>query len=165
MQSGNAIAAQRGKHFNKINMNTVEFFSIIGVFVAIASVVVTVWIFRNEMKQQTKVTQMSFFAEYTKRYQEIVLNIPEDLDDEKKLNNEDVKRYLRVYFDLCSEEYFLHEEKYIKENVWKEWKEGMQVAFNKKAIRKYWQERKTPYKGFNKFVEEELISKDKKPNT
>ena len=141
-----------------------EFATIIGVLVAIVSVFIAIWIFKNEMKLQTKVTQMSFFAEYTKRYQEIILNTPEDLNDETNLDNQDVKRYLRVYFDLCSEEFFLHKKGYVNKEVWIEWEEGMKTAFTQKAIVKYWKERKTSYTEFNIFVEQKLISKDKMPN-
>jgi len=85
-----------------------EISSIIGVFVTIAGVIIAIWIFSKEMKKQTEISQMNLFADYTKRYQEIEMNLPEDedLDNEKILEDKDVKRYLKVYFDLCSEEYF-----------------------------------------------------------
>ena len=46
-----------------------EIATIIGVLVAIAGIIVAVWIFSKEMKKQTEVSQMTFFADYTKRYQ------------------------------------------------------------------------------------------------
>ena len=59
--------------------------------------------------------QLNFFADYTKRYQEIVLNFPESINkhdfDFDELHDEKDKtlRYMRAYFDLCSEEYFLYQ--------------------------------------------------------
>jgi hypothetical protein len=114
----------------------------------------------NDEEAQSRTLRLTFFAEYTKRYQEIILNLPEDLDDESILDDkeETTKRYLRVYFDLCSEEYFLHTKKHIDDEVWDEWKKGMKASFNKKAVLKYWQKRnKSPYKDFDKFVNENLI--------
>ena len=105
-----------------------------------------------------KVARYTLFAEYTKRYQEIMLALPEDLGEETAFENKE-KSYLRAYFDLCSEEYFLHKKGNLNKEVWKEWKEGMKIAFNKKAIFDYWQEKKTCYEDFNKFVEKELIKK------
>ena len=86
-----------------------------------------------------------------------MLKFSEDLDDETILEDKEVKRYLRVYIDLCSEQYFLYTEGYIKLKVWNEWKEGMQFSFQKKAIIKYWQEKESYYKEFKKFVDDELI--------
>jgi hypothetical protein len=113
---------------------------------------------RKEEEKQTEIAQLSFFSEYTKRYQKIVLNLPENQDDIEIFTDEH-KRWLRVYFDLCSEEYFLKEEGYINIKVWNEWEEGMKNTFGKKAILAYWQERKISYKEFNQFVENKLITK------
>jgi hypothetical protein len=145
-------------------MNTVEVITIIGVLVAIVSVSFTLWNFKNEIKKQTeenkrkrKILQLTLFADYTKRYQEILLHLPENLTDVTAFTDEQ-KRYLRAYFDLCSEEYFLYSKNHLDEKVWGEWKGGMKVAFSKLAIVNYWKTKeKSPYEDFNKFVENDLI--------
>jgi hypothetical protein len=119
----------------------------------IASVITGIVIFLINYREQRKISQLNLFAQYTKRYQKIILHLPEDLNDETILEDEQNKRYLRVYFDLCSEEYFLNAKKYIAPEVWKEWKEGMKSAFQQKAILTYWQEIETSsYTNFNEFV-------------
>ena len=147
-------------------MNAVEVIELSGVFVAIVGVIIAIWTFKNEIKKQTEeskrqreISQLTFFADYTKRYQEIILHLPEDMNDVTILDDKETKRYLRVYFDLCSEEYFLYKKGHLNEEVWEEWEEGMKSAFRKKAILKYWQERKTSYYKFNAFVETEIILK------
>ena len=62
-----------------------------------------------------KNTRLAFFSEYTKRYQDIILNFPENIIDDNfkfdslsKVERDKTMRYMRVYFDLCSEEYFLY---------------------------------------------------------
>ena len=136
-------------------IETVKFFAeiavITGVFVAIITFVV-------DFRKQRKISQLTLFADYTKRYQEILLHLPENLTDDTVLTDEQ-KRYLRAYFDLCSEEYFLHTKKHLDGKVWEEWKVGMKVAFSKQVIVNYWRAKaKSPYEDFNKFVESDLIA-------
>lgn len=89
---------------------------------------------------------LSFFSEYTKRYQEIVLNFPEsinqqdfDFDSLTKAERDKTLRCMRAYFDLCSEEYFLWKEGNIDKNTWREWESGIRYAFSKTAFRKAWE--------------------------
>jgi hypothetical protein len=93
----------------------------------------------NQLRLQT-------FSEYTKRYQEIILHFPEDINERQfdfgKLNNETrerTMRYMRAYFDLCLEEFWLHEKGFIDEEWWKVWEGGMSTAFNKIAFRNAWE--------------------------
>lgn len=92
-----------------------------------------------------KQLQLNFFAEYTKRYQEIILNFPETInqadfsfDELAEEVRAKTLRYMRAYFDLCSEEYFLWKSKHIDTKVWKEWDSGIKYAFSKKAFRDGW---------------------------
>ncbi len=113
---------------------------------------------RNFRKQ----LQLNFFAEYTKRYQEIILNFPESINQEDfdfdKLSGEQrnkTLRYMRVYFDLCSEEYFLWKSGHIDKETWKEWESGIKYAFSKTAFRKGWDRIKMDtiyFKEFSTFV-------------
>ncbi len=116
----------------------------------------------DSLRIQNEQIKHDFFAEYTKRYQEIILHFPENINENKfsyeKLEKE-VKdrtmRYMRVYFDLCSEEYFLHKKGVLDEDVWKEWQEGMISAFNKPAFKIAWKQVTQDsdfYKEFKDFV-------------
>ncbi|MEA3342714.1 MAG: hypothetical protein U9Q92_00975 [archaeon] len=102
---------------------------------------------QKQLKNQSEQIKLNFFSEYTQRYQEIILNFPENINeisfsysklDEKTRNK--TMRYMRVYFDLCSEEFFLHQKKHIDDTVWKEWEEGMKISFKKDAFKKAWRE-------------------------
>jgi len=152
-------------------MYNTELFEIIGLCIAVISVIVAIGTYRNESKKrrdelekrrkeeenQTKMAQQTFFSEYTKRFMEILLHFPENWNEVSTLDEEQ-KRYLRVYFDLCNEEYFLKDEVPINPTVWKEWEEGMKFTFNQKVVFDYWQVRKSSYPNFNKFVEKELLN-------
>ncbi|MBE3143951.1 MAG: hypothetical protein IMZ61_08515 [Planctomycetes bacterium] len=85
------------------------------------------------------------FTEYTKRYQEIILHFPENINERKyrlsglsKEARNQTLRYMRAYFDLCSEEYSLHQRRYIDSDFWSLWKSGMTVAFSKAAFKQSW---------------------------
>jgi hypothetical protein len=113
---------------------------------------------RNFRKQ----LQLNFFAEYTKRYQEIILNLPESINEKNfdfdKLSDEErnhTLRYMRVYFDLCSEEYYLWKSGHIDDRTWQEWESGIKYAFSKTSFREGWKRIRMDtiyYKEFSSFV-------------
>ncbi|MDL2265644.1 hypothetical protein LJC43_04605 [Parabacteroides sp. OttesenSCG-928-G21] len=99
----------------------------------------------NQTKTFNKQLKLNFFSEYTKRYQDIALNLPENINDDdfsyKNMLDEErshVLRYMRVYFDLCSEEFYLYSNNCLDENVWENWEEGISCTMNKKAYKEAW---------------------------
>ena len=128
----------------------------------------------EQLKTQTEQIKLDFFSEFTKRYQEILLHFPENVNEDdfsyeelrdKKPEDTSMRdmtmRYMRIYFDLCSEEFFLHENGHIDDKVWKEWEKGMIVAFNKPAFRTAWNEvikKSGYYRDFMKFVDSRMAS-------
>jgi hypothetical protein len=116
-----------------------------GIFIAIIALIITISYNRSQTKSLNNQLKLNFFADYTKRYQEIVLNFPDNINDPmfdfNNLSN-DIKsktiKYMRAYFDLCSEEYDLWKEGNIEDRVWSNWKEGIEFAFSKKAFKDAW---------------------------
>ena len=113
--------------------------------------------------------KLNFFADYTKRYQEISLNFPQKIHD-KDFDFEELEpeikektlRYMRAYFDLSSEEYFLWKNKNIDNNVWEEWKSGIECAMSKTAFQKGWECIDTSYyDDFTVFIEDILENNNK----
>ena len=113
--------------------------------IAFASALIAITALIYQINSFTKQLKLQNFTEYTRRYQEILLNLPENinsnnfelekLDKEKK---EKTLRYLRAYYDLCSEEFYLKNNKYLDSKVWKLWELGMKSAFRKKAFVDAW---------------------------
>jgi len=109
------------------------------------------------------------YAEYTKRYQSIVINFPENINEKDfsydSLNDEirnKTMRYMRAYFDLCSEEFFLKSMNLLNKKIWKEWESGMRYAFTKTAFQSAWREiiKDTAFsKGFKEFAENAIQNK------
>lgn len=132
-----------------------------------------VWIaYRNSIKQSKLVEEqmkVNFFADYTKRYQKIILNFPEsinednfDFDKLKKSKYNKTMRYMRAYFDLSAEEHHLHLQDKIDESTWKEWEEGIKFTFTKTAFKQAWaivNRDSKFYPKFSKYIDEFLGNK------
>lgn len=133
------------------------------IVVSIAVLVITAIALIVTIRQFKRQLQLGFFADYTKRYQEIVLNFPEQINENDFVISQlppDVRektmRYMRAYFDLCSEEYFLWRCKHLDDATWAEWEKGISFAFTKSAFREAWAtlRKDTIYSGdFSNFVE------------
>jgi len=137
-----------------------------GTTISIVTMLITavaLWFTISSFKKQL---QLNFFADYTKRYQEITLNFPESINEEnfkledlEKSVRDKTLRYMRAYFDLCSEEYYLWKKKNIDDDTWKEWETGIKFAFSKPAFRQAWDVLRldTVYYGeFTKFVNDAI---------
>ncbi len=115
------------------------------VIIAIITMLITaiaLWVTVSNFRKQL---QLSFFADYTKRYQEIILNFPERINEKdfeisklKSKERDKTLRYMRAYFDLCSEEYYLWKKGNLDNNTWKEWESGIKFAFSKPAFQQAW---------------------------
>lgn len=89
----------------------------IAVFMTAIGLIYTIRSFNKQQK-------LIVFMDYTKRYQEICLNFPENInevdfsfDKLDKGTREKTLRYMRAYFDLCSEEYHLYLQKHIDKKL------------------------------------------------
>lgn len=119
-----------------------EIGNLISTFAALVAIGGLIYQSRSTRKQ----VKLQNFIEYTKRYQEIILNFPENIN-EASFKFEDIEpetrkktmRYMRAYFDLCFEEYTLHKKKFIDDDLWSIWKGGMAVAFSKSAFQQAWE--------------------------
>ncbi len=100
---------------------------------------------RKQVKAFNEQLKLNFFSTFTTRYQEIILNLPEEINDPNfdfnKLPDEKKSitlRYMRAYFNLCSEEFDLWNAGKIEERIWENWKEGIEFSFSKVAFRNAW---------------------------
>ena len=107
---------------------------LIASFLAVLCSCWAIWQTKSMAKEQYK---FHFFTEYTRRYQELMLNMPKDIDT-SSIYNKDIDVYMRLYFDLCSEEYYLHSEGVIDDRVWGLWVDGISTAMNKQKYKTAW---------------------------
>lgn len=134
--------------------------------VASVAVLIAVFTLAYQIRQERKSSHLQAFAEYTRRYQEIMSDLPSDILSEaidlESLDQqvrEKILRTMRAYFDMCSEEYYLFEQRILKKEVWDLWELGMRDGFRRPAFRQAWeiiQRDKYYFKEFAQFVEERM---------
>lgn len=113
-------------------------------------------------KMDIKQRKLEMFAEYTRRYQDIFMNMPDDIYNGEAKVNARTMRYMRLYFDLCSEEYHLWQDKIIPPKVWRLWVEGMQITCNHKIYKRSWDAIKGDYsREFWLYFEKNVINYNK----
>jgi hypothetical protein len=138
-------------------MNTPEIISLVAITLSIL-------IFAWQVNQSNKQSKLQNFTHYTQRYQDILVNLPTNInsknfsiDELKTDEKEHLYRWLRAYIDLCSEEFYLNQNKLIDSYVWRLWGSGMTDFFNKPAFYQTWntiQENDTYGKEFKKFIDQ-----------
>lgn len=121
-------------------LNTGEWISLVSAL-ATAGGVWVVWYQTGKISKQLKLQN---FSDYTKRYQEIILHFPEDINNPQFVlaGREDYNttmRYMRAYFDICYEEWHLHSHSLMDDETWSVWRSGMKTAFSKPAFKQAWE--------------------------
>lgn len=114
--------------------------------------------------------RLDFYEKYTKRCSDIMAKLP--LASFMNMNatfisREEFANFQKnfiLYFDLCSEEYYLAQNGYIDQKVWNEWREGMAGFFNRDVNNVLLQEivirYKDAYPDFIDFLKYELQIKN-----
>jgi len=110
--------------------------TVLGVVVA----AVAIWIQIRKLNEQL---MLQHFADYTKRYQEIILQFPENINESGFVlglhpDYARTMRQMRAYFDLCFEEWYLNQRRLLDKEIWNVWRSGMEAAFSKPAFKQAW---------------------------
>ena len=156
-----------GGHGGKVMKDFV--IAIAPLVIAVTAIIVTIYLsykeVRNSNRQLLEQFKRSFFAEYTKRYQEIILAMPNEVFQGTAPIAGETKKYMQLYFDLCSEEYHLHQEGIIPDNVWGYWKDGMILTMSMGLYEKCWKSLKENYnQDFRLFFEHDIVNKGELTN-
>lgn len=114
-------------------------------YIALGAVLVAIITLIWQVRDNAKQARLQNFTTYTERYQKIMLNLPIEIEtDEFELGKlpedelENTLRWLRAYFDLCSEEYYLCKERLVAKSVWGLWKSGMIDCFRRSTYKDAW---------------------------
>ncbi len=147
-------------------MSTSDIIQIAILIVAIIAVIVSIVYTQKSINASIALTQeqikAQMFSEYTRRYNEIILNMPSVASDGKDNLDAEVLKYTRLYFDLCSEEYHLWAKGMIDSEVFDIWKEGMQATMKDTTYFKAWKLQEKEYNfDFKEFFQHEVVDKEK----
>lgn len=111
-----------------------------GVLVAVVGLLF-LWVQIRQVKNQLILQN---YSEYTRRYAEIVHRLPEVINSEEfelgawRTDN-DFMRNMRAFFDLCFEEWDLHNRELIPTASWNIWRGGIQTAMRRAAFQQAWE--------------------------
>jgi len=126
-------------------MSAADKIALIGHIIASAALLIAAVSLIIQMRSSAKQTQLQNFIEYTRRYQEILLNLPigisrpdYDLNAQDETQKQNALKYLRAYFDLCAEEYWLDSHGYFEKEIWQLWRNAMKSKMQKKAFKDAW---------------------------
>lgn len=123
---------------------------------------------RSQIDIQNNQQKIEIFSEYTKRYQEIIVDFPENINEQgfellslKKEDYDKLMRKMRQYFDLSFEEWYLNNGGLLDSRFWNLWSGGMTTALSKPAFVDAWKIVKihTVYgNDFEYFIEQKINS-------
>ena len=142
---------------------SIEIYNILTISVAAVTMAVTATIaviqMRKTARQAMQQNRIAIFTEYTRRYHDLMNHIPEDIFKGESELDERTKKYLRLYFDLCSEEYYLNRRQdLIPVQVWQYWQDGMRTMMGNELYQQCWEVLKKEYnEPFREFMEKTII--------
>ena len=126
---------------------------------SIMAILTTLYVSMRENRQLREQTRNDFFEKYTKRYQDIILAMPDDIyNGTAELDGKTLK-YVQLYFDLCNEEYYLYKRGDIPEDIWTNWFGGMVIMTTSHALfANCWDKLKAQYNSdFCSFFDKEIV--------
>jgi len=133
------ISVGLGSIVFEVNVDASDYIALSAALVAVAALC---W----QVRESNKQSKMQTFLTYTQRYQDVLVNLPIEIENSTFKPSEDEKekeitlRWLRAYFDLCSEQYYLSRRKLIDLVVWHRWQGGMRDYLKKPAFLWAWEE-------------------------
>lgn len=107
-----------------------------------AAIIVSAILSRQSIKASMEIVreqnQIQMFAEYTRRYQDIIMNMPKSVYEGDETLDKNILRYMSLYFNLCSEEYDLYTKGAISSDVWAKWLTGFKVTMQRPIYQLAW---------------------------
>lgn len=88
------------------------------------------------VRQYKRSVQLQTFSDFTHRYDDIITSLPASFGaklftvDEKLFDDPAAVRAAHRYFNLCSEEFYLHSKKYVDNKIWDQWKREIEKNVN-----------------------------------
>lgn len=123
-------------------------------FTAIGAIATAIGIWYGHRDHERN-QRVELYATYTKRYQEILIRQKEAIAKYgEDPGNPEVQLAYRLYFDLCCEEKYQNDQKYLHKDLWNNWLEGMKEDFNRELCLKMWEIHRVNYNCSLPFFEE-----------
>ena len=122
------------------------------IFASIFPALVTGFFFVQKQRLEELVLFNELFTKFNKRYGKLNEKLNEIVNDSSQAElSKDQIDTLYDYFNLCGEEYFYFNQRYIYPEVWESWVNGMKYYYRDPRIGKKWNEelKQNSYYGFS----------------
>lgn len=88
-------------------------------------------------------SDLQCFNEYNRRYQELISRAPSDIRDPNfvlagRPDRERIFQLAHAYFDLCFEQWHMHQRGVVTSKLWLFWKSGITAGFSRPAFQQAW---------------------------
>lgn len=120
--------------------------------VALVAVVVAVGAYRKQHTAQA-------FIHYTDRYREVMAQFPawargprQFAEDALQESTESLRSACLNYLNLCSEEFFLHQEHFLAGKVWDIWKDEIKRTLQSALFKREWPVLRSEFESFPAFA-------------
>jgi hypothetical protein len=123
----------------------VALFGVLVVLYQLRSVVHQIRLQTDQLVLQAKQLKRHHYVEYTNRYHEIAVRFPDDVNEpefklaKRRKDYAPTVRAMHRYFDLCLEQWDLHQRGLIDKETWSVWYKLIQVALAKPAFSQSWE--------------------------
>lgn len=104
-------------------------------------------------------TNVQVFLDYTKRYEKIMSELPDDglafrlrQDGDPPPESARLRRTILRYLNMCSEEYYLCKRGYLAPNIWKIWEAEFQRTLKSPLLKREWEVLRTEFAAFSEFA-------------
>lgn len=124
-----------------------DWIQLISTTVLIISIVVTASLSYGAIREIRDQVRTTVYLECTKRYYDIVTQLPDGASDPKRsvlyspgINKGEIMGLMRAYYDLCSEQFYLHGSGKISQGTWDHWRGGLIFTIKLPTFREAWDE-------------------------
>lgn len=112
---------------------TSDWIQLVSTAILVVSIIIAYYFSSKMLKEIKDQMWISIFSEYTRRYSEIIRDLPDAASDPQisalnkasRHEKDKIMGLMRAYFDLCSEEYYLHKTGKIDRKTWSLWEKGL----------------------------------------
>ena len=119
--------------------------SIISLSLSGVSILAAIWsVFKTNQLTKTN-HQSEIFTDCTRRYHDIMVSMPDVMVGNFGNIAPEVIKYMTLYYDLCSEEFHLHRQGDITDEIWKNWEDGMRIMTRPEIYKTCWKFLSTNY--------------------
>lgn len=147
----------------KISKFLLENWPDVGTVIALFTVFAALLAIYTQIRTSNRQLNAQSYISYTQKYDSIIESMPDDFWENRDkegfsfpLENELLRKKLHSYFQLCCQQYYMHNNKLISYKIWKMWKTEIDYNLSLDSLKKVWLENEIEYFGnyreFKKYV-------------